>query len=216
MATKCELNTGLSSDPSHTKAPSIDKTTSPKHYRHKRDSGYSTDVSPSSATGKTRHFTFDSDAGDSEINLNDEIQCMELSNDVFTDEGNDSADESDEADKEVEHLFSDSEDMREDIVTSNSAEEKLARPAAPIPMSLECLIENNQHSSGQYENQSSFCGFHRKGLHQETFFRPISRSLGTPSLQSRNTDGPSDVPRPRFQPYSVCRGMYPLSLANKP
>ena len=218
MKTKCD-NLPLSSDASHFEVP-IDKTPSPKHNRHKRDSGYSTDFSPSSVTGKTRHFTFDSNAGDLEFDLGDEFQDMDLSNDVFTDEGRGySVADSDEADKEVETLFSDSEELGEDTLLSNLTEVKMFRPAAPIPSPFGTSNENNDSVRSKcgdnalhHALQQTYWDRHR--LYHEAHFRPISRSPGTrtPSSQSKMIDGLADLPRPRFQPYSLCRGMHRLFL----
>ena len=214
MKTKTD-NLRLSSGASHIEVP-IDKTLSPKHSRHKRDSGYSTDFSPSSVTGKMRHFTFDSDAGDLEFDLGDEFQNMDLSNDVFTDEGRGYSDaDSDEADKEVESLFSDSEGLGEVTVLSNLTEVKMFRPAAPIPSPFGTSSENNdsvRSKCGDNALHHALQQTYWDRLYHEAHFRPISRSpeAQTPSSQSKMIVGPADLPRPRFQPYSIGRGMYRL------
>ena len=207
MDTNYEINTGFSNSycPSSAESLVTDvKTPSPtKHYRRqKRDSGYSTDVSPSSASGKTRHFSFDFDA----VDLNNEFHGMDLRNDVFSDEDNDFYNDFDEDDREVENWFSDSEEMKEDFVTSDTASVSFVRPAAPVPMTLEDSNENNRTASGRFENETTVCETDHKSQCQETFFRPISQCPSSLHTQRRNTDDLLNVSRPRFQPYAVCRG----------
>ena len=207
MDTNYEINTGVSNCPAGADAQvnEVKATPSSTHYRRqKRDSGYSTDVSPSSASGNTRHFSFDFDA----VDLNNEFHGMDLSNDVFSDEDNEISDDFDEADREVENCFSDSEEMKEDFVTSDPASVKFSRPAAPVPMSLEDLNANNRTASGRFENEMTVWKTDRNSQCQEAFFRPIGPSQWPSTLhtQRRNTDDLLNVSRPRFQPYAVCRG----------
>lgn len=193
----------------------------PKHSeRQKRDSGYGTDYSPASIATGSRHFTFDSDVDEADLNFSYEFQNMDISNEVFTDDDKDHSDdndESDEADKEVEDLFSGSGDLGQYYAISEPLEINALRPAAPLPTPLkdldECVKEKDDTSMNdfQYSLESHVCHStswsgqrHCKRYH----FRPISCSVGTQTQDSHKTaiDDDRDIARPRFQPYDCGRG----------
>ncbi|WAR20208.1 hypothetical protein MAR_002046 [Mya arenaria] len=149
----------------------------------KRDSGYGSDFSPAYSGTPKRKFTFDE--SDDTSSLATEINVMNVNNkdsfdDVFFDHFDviPEGEESDDTDKEVEELLSDSPDCR---VLSNPIAIVRPPPPAPTPesdessnssaASVDCLIASPFYHTQWTKRDRVVC---------RNPFRPIvSRSVGT-------------------------------------
>ena len=209
--------------------------TSKNYDGRKRDSGYGTDYSPASLATTSRQFTFDSDIEESEFDLSEEFRNMDVNNDVFIDtnvqDPNRSiCDESDDVDKEVEELLSESGELGQSNTMSEPMEIHSLRPRAPVPTpdeiqenggTINCVLPVSISSdvtdyarSRSYNHMRWNVSRHCRKYH----FRPISRSVGTqtPSPHSHVIPEAFDTyNRPRFQPYQFANGTYSLLHLNK-
>lgn len=202
-----------------------DNTLSPRQYdRRKRDSGYSTDFSPASVTALSRRFTFDSDLDGSEFDFSGEFGSMDINSDVFSEEiGSDTcirkqiSDDSDDADREVEDLLSESGELGETNSVSEPIKIGLFRPTAPIPSPEETwddLLNNNYYKEeGEFSEHGANSVSDKLGnicrQCRQCNFRPISRSIGAqaPFPHSHMTkEDLVGLAKPRFQPYALAKG----------
>lgn len=196
-----------------------DSTLSPRQYnRRKRDSGYGTDFSPASVTALSRRFTFDSDG--SEFDFSGEFGSMDINNDVFSEEnGSDTCkrkqicDDSDDADREVEDLLSESGELGETNSVSEPIKIGSFRPTAPIPSPEEIWNDllNNNYYKEEGEQGADFVSDKLGNIcrHCRHCFRPISRNVGaqTPFSHSHTiNEDPGGLAKPRFQPYALAKG----------
>ena len=192
-----------------------------------RDSGYVTDFSPPSATSTTlRQFRFDSEIDEYGVELEEGIEGIDLHDDVFPDESernanNSEFDDIDNTDKEVEELFSDSGELGSFNSFSQPIEISNLRPGAPAPTPDELHDEQDNNGadlmngeSNEFTDYTISHSFHHTPWNinrhcRRHVFRPISRSVGTqtPSPHSQIIDEAIEMcGGARFQPCRLARG----------
>lgn len=193
----------------------------------KRDSGYVTDFSPASATSTSRQFRFDSDIDEDEYNLEEEMEKIDIHDEVFPDDSDNNFsttnfDDVDNADKEVEDLFSDSGELGDFNSLAQPIDIAPLRPGAPIPTPDELPNEQENEDSDSVNGENNeitdysishsyhHTPWNNMNRHcRRNIFRPISRSVGTqtPSPVSQIVkDAIGTCPSSRFQPYRLARG----------
>lgn len=156
-------------DSNHQLSPSASKATPgeesspvPKNFNpRKRDIGYGTEFSPFSTASTPRRFTFDSEAEEAVFDLSQELQAVDLSEEAFPFETEESHEryfnnDADDTDKEVEEILNESGELGTSMAVSQRIEISPKRPTAPVPTPNDLHYEHYSPVDVDADNSSGF------------------------------------------------------------